>query len=72
MIKKIIGVLAALAILVLIVFTAIGVGTYKSMLPEELFSKVSVEKVEQQTSVVESQTPAVEPVATEATEPEIE
>ena len=72
MIKKIIGVLAALAILVLIVFTAIGVGTYKSMLPEELFSKVSVEKVEPQTPVVESQTPAVEPVATEATEPEIE
>ena len=72
MIKKIIGVLAALAILVLIVFTAIGVGTYKSMLPEELFSTVSVEKVEPQTSVVEPQTPAVEPVATEATEPEIE
>lgn len=72
MIKKIIGVLAALAILVLIVFTAIGVGTYKSMLPEELFSTVSVEEVELQTPVVESQTPAVEPVATEATEPEIE
>lgn len=72
MIKKIIGVLAALVILVLIVFTAIGVGTYKSMLPEGLFSTVSVEKVEPQTPVVEQQTPAVEPVATEATEPEIE
>ena len=42
------------------------------MLPEGLFSTVSVEKVEPQTPVVEQQTPAVEPVATEATEPEIE
>ena len=39
MIKKIIGVLAVLAILALIAFTAIGVGTYKSMLPEDMFTK---------------------------------
>ena len=38
MIKKIIGVLAVLAILALIVYTAIGMGTYKSMLPEDMFT----------------------------------
>ena len=42
MIKKIIGVLAVLAILALIVYTAIGMGTYKSMLPEDLFTKQEV------------------------------
>ena len=42
MIKKIIGVLAVLAILALIAFTAIGVGTYKSMLPEDMFTKSEV------------------------------
>ena len=42
MIKKIIGVLAVLAILALIAFTAIGVGTYKSMLPEDMFAKQEV------------------------------
>ena len=42
MIKKIIGVLAVLAILALIVYTAIGMGTYKSMLPEDMFTKQEV------------------------------
>ena len=42
MIKKIIGIVAVLAILALIVFTAVGVGTYKSMLPEDLFTKTEV------------------------------
>lgn len=42
MIKKIIGVLAVLAILALIVYTAIGMGTYKSMLPEDMFAKQEV------------------------------
>ena len=42
MIKKIIGILALLAILALIVYTAIGAGTYKSMLPEDLFTKTEV------------------------------
>ena len=42
MIKKIIGVVALLAILALIVYTAIGAGTYKSMLPEDLFTKTEV------------------------------
>ena len=38
MIKKFIGVLATLAVLALVVFTAIDFGTYKSMLPEDLFT----------------------------------
>ena len=42
MIKKIIGIVAVLAILALIVYTAIGAGTYKSMLPEDLFTKNGV------------------------------
>lgn len=42
MIKKIIGVVAVVAILALIAFTAIGVGTYKSMLPEDMFTKKEV------------------------------
>ena len=42
MIKKIIGIVAVLAILALIVYTAIGAGTYKSMLPEDLFTKTEV------------------------------
>lgn len=42
MIKKIIGVLAVLAILALIVYTAIGMGTYKSMLPEDMFTKQAI------------------------------
>lgn len=47
MIKKIIGILATLAILALIVMTAIGAGTYKSMLPEDLFSSQAQDNVEQ-------------------------
>ncbi len=47
MIKKIIGILATIAILALIVMTAIGAGSYKSMLPEDLFSR-SVEDVVEQ------------------------
>lgn len=38
MIKRVIGIVASLAILALIVFTVLGAGSYKSMLPETLFS----------------------------------
>ena len=61
MIKKIIGILATIAILALIVMTAIGAGSYKSMLPEDLFSRSVedvVEQVEPLADVV--QTPAEE------------
>ena len=34
MIKKIIGVVAVIAVLVLIIMTALGAGSYKSMLPD--------------------------------------
>lgn len=54
MIKRIIGGLFAVAVIVVIAFTAIGAGSYKSMLPEDLFQR----KAE---SVVE----VVEPVAEE-------
>lgn len=47
MIKKFIGVFATLAVLALVVFTALDFGTYKSMLPEDLFtSNNNVEAVE--------------------------
>lgn len=38
MIQRIIGILASLAIIVLIVFTILGRDSYKSMLPEDMFS----------------------------------
>lgn len=65
MIKKIIGVVAVLAILALVVFTAVGVGTYKSMLPEDMFTKsefVASEIIE------ETKTPAADVNPTEAVE----
>ena len=36
MIKRIIGILATIAILAIVVFTALGFGSYQSMLPEDL------------------------------------
>lgn len=64
MIKKIIGILATIAILALIVMTAIGAGSYKSMLPEDLFSR-SVEGVVEQ---AESSAEVAEAPAEEITE----
>jgi hypothetical protein len=46
MIKRIIGILATLAILALVVFTALGSGSYKSMLPEDLFLRSTVESAD--------------------------
>ena len=61
MIKKIIGILATIAILALIVMTAIGAGSYKSMLPEDLFSRTVEDVVEQvEPSAEVAQTPAEE------------
>ena len=54
MIKRIIGGLFAVAVIVVIAFTAIGAGTYKSMLPEDLFQREAEPAVE-----------VVEPVAEE-------
>lgn len=43
MIQRIIGIVASLAIVAVIVFTILGSGSYKSMLPEEIFqSKADV------------------------------
>ena len=61
MIKKIIGIVAVLAILALVVFTAFGVGTYKSMLPEDMFTKsevVASEVIEETKTPVADVTPA--------------
>ena len=57
MIKRIIGGLFAVAVIVVIAFTAIGAGTYKSMLPEDLFQREAEPAVE-----------VVEPVAEEPAE----
>lgn len=38
MIKKIIGLLFAVGVVAIIVMTALGAGSYKSLLPEDLFS----------------------------------
>lgn len=50
MIKRIIGGLFAVAVIAVIAFVAIGAGTYKSMLPEDLFQR----EVEPAVEVVES------------------
>ena len=42
MIKRIIGILATLAVIVIVVFTALNCGSYKSMLPEDLFGSSGV------------------------------
>ena len=65
MIKKIIGIVAVLAILALVVFTAVGVGTYKSMLPEDMFTKSEVVASE---VIEETRTPAADVNPTEAVE----
>ena len=57
MIKRIIGGLFAVAVIVVIAFTAIGAGSYKSMLPEDLFQREAEPVVE-----------VVEPVAEEPAE----
>jgi hypothetical protein len=57
MIKRIIGGLFAVAVIAVITFTAIGVGSYKSMLPEDLFQRE-----------VEPAVEVVEPVAEEPAE----
>jgi hypothetical protein len=65
MIKKIIGVVAVFAILALVVFTAVGVGTYKSMLPEDMFTKTEVVASE---VIEETKTPTTDVNPTEAVE----
>lgn len=46
MIKRIIGGLFAVAVIAVIAFTAIGAGTYRSMLPEDLFQRAAEPEVE--------------------------
>lgn len=57
MIKRIIGGLFAVAVIVVIAFAAIGAGTYKSMLPEDLFQREAepVAEVVEPAEVVEMQ-----------------
>ena len=57
MIKRIIGGLFAVAVIAVITFTAIGAGSYKSMLPEDLFHREAEPVAE-----------VVEPVAEEPVE----
>lgn len=72
MIKRIIGGLFAVAVIAVIVFTAIGAGSYESMLPEDLFKR-SVEPVvevvepmqEEPAAVVEEQDSVAMESATE-------
>ena len=56
MIKKIIGIILSLAVVAVMVFALLGAGTYRSMLPDDLFSAESAE------AVVESAAKSAEPV----------
>ena len=53
MIKKIIGTLFAVAVISLIVFTALGAGSYESMLPEGAFSFMQRGEAQQSAAVEE-------------------
>ena len=53
MIKKIIGTLFAVAVISLIVFTALGAGSYESMLPEGAFSFMQRGEAQQSVAVEE-------------------
>lgn len=79
MIKRIIGGLFAVAVIAVIAFTAIGAGSYKSMLPEDLFQREaepaaevveSAEVVEMQDSVEMENATEVADVAADAAEAE--
>ena len=60
MIKRIIGGLFAVAVIVVIAFTAIGAGSYKSMLPEDLFQREAEPAAEVEELVAEEPTEVVE------------
>lgn len=47
MVKKVFGYVVAVAVIAIIVFTVLGAGTYKSMLPEDLFSTKETEQLSQ-------------------------
>ena len=48
MVKKIVGYIFALVVIAVIVYTVLGAGTYKSMLPEDLFSSIGTMEEESQ------------------------
>lgn len=60
MIKRIIGGLFAVAVIVVIAFTTIGAGSYKSMLPEDLFQREAEPAVEVEEPVAEEPAAVVE------------
>ena len=60
MIKRIIGGLFAVVVIGVIAFVAIGAGTYKSMLPEDLFQREAEPAAEVVESVAEESAEEVE------------
>lgn len=55
MVKRIIGILATIAVIAIVVFTALNYGGYESMLPDNLFSGDGLENpVAENTADVES------------------
>lgn len=60
MIKRIIGGLFAVVVIGVIAFVAIGAGTYKSMLPEDLFQREAEPAAEVVESVAEEPAEEVE------------
>ena len=53
MFKKFVGVLFTFAVLALLVFVLLGIGSYSSLLPEDLFSAEQAASIGQVESVVE-------------------
>lgn len=65
MIKRIIGILFVVATVVVIIFTAIGAGSYESMLSDDLFRRSKSEVVEQPQPDVQAVAESVDSLAVE-------
>lgn len=72
MIQRIVGIMASLAIVAVIVFTILGSGSYKSMLPEELFQPkaedvTSIAVMPETQDVIAEQKEVIDSVAIDST-----
>ena len=63
MVKKFIGYIFTMAVIAVIVFTVLSAGEYKTMLPEDLFSKPILLDV-----IVKQDSLEIEPVSAEQTD----
>lgn len=63
MIKKIIGIILSLAVVAVMVFALLGAGTYRSILPDDLFSADSTVENTVESTVEDTTESVTEPMA---------